>query len=70
MSKRLAHLLNDMALVVYGYPKQVATLDKDDRLLIEVDNRYVEDMLEEAVSILKMNAHPSAAHTDQLSFDL
>jgi hypothetical protein len=69
MSKRIAHLLNDMALVVYGYPKQVATIDKDDRLLVEVDNRYVEDMLEEAVGILKMHAHPSAAHPNQLSFD-
>lgn len=70
MSKQIAYLLNEMAHTVYGYPKQVATIDADDRLLIEVDNRYVESLLEEAHNCLLQSRPPFIPNPDQLSFDM
>lgn len=70
MSKRLALLLNDLTEAVYGYPKQVVTVDPTDKSLIEVDNRYVEDALQAAIDCLKEHRPVHTPHADQLSFDL
>jgi len=69
MSKQIAILLNDLANEVYGYPKQVATVDADDRLLVEVDNRYVEEMLQTAIASIRDHKPPYAVSSSQLSFD-
>lgn len=70
MSKTLAVLLTDLTEAVYGYPKQVVTVDPKDKSLIEVDNRYVEDALQVAIDCLKEHHTTNVPHTDQLSFDL
>lgn len=70
MSKNIALLLNDLSAIVNGYPKQVATVDKDDRLLVEVDNRDVVDLLERAVECLAANRVPTDPGANQLSFNL
>lgn len=69
MSKQIALLLNDLANEVYGYPKQVASVDSDDKLLVEVDNRYVEQMLQTAIDSIRDHKPSYTAHPDQLSFD-
>lgn len=69
MSKSIALLLNDLAEAVYGYPKQVATLDQDDRLLVEVDNRYVEDLLGTAIEAVHATKPAHIVGDNQLSFN-
>lgn len=69
MSKQIALLLNDLANEVYGYPKQVASIDAEDRLLVEVDNRYVEHILQTAIDTVRDHKPIYAMHPDQLSFD-
>ena len=69
MSKNIALLLNDLSAVVNGYHKQVAKLDAHDRLLVEVDNRDVEDLLHKAIDCLTENRVPTAPGQNQLSFD-
>ena len=65
MSKTVVNMLNEMADIVYGYPKQVAELDTHGKVVISSNDIFC--VLEEALELLKTHQVPTVPSENQLT---
>ena len=65
MSKTIVNMLNEMADIVYGYPKQVAELDTHGKVVISSNDIFC--VLEEALELLKTHQVPTVPSENQLT---
>jgi hypothetical protein len=65
VSKTVVNMLNEMADIVYGYPKQVADLDADGKVVIVSNDIFC--VLEESLELLKNHRMPTVPSENQLT---
>jgi len=65
VSKTVVNMLNEMADIVYGYPKQVAELDAHGKVVISSNDIFC--VLEEALEFLKDHHMPTVPSENQLT---